>query len=396
MSPMLLGYLLPWCLLGVGGWLGYQLLRQNGRMLLRVEEMEQHLHQLTHALAAAPTPSAAVERADPEGLPFGSPAPEFALPDLAGHAATLAGFRGRRLLLIFFNPRCGFCSEMAADLAALPIAPDEGHPLPVLISTGEARENRKLVKEHGIPCPVLLQEQMEVAATYRANGTPMGYLIDADGKIESGLAVGSAALLELAASGEALGVRRWALGVDDPAVGPNAQRPTPNAQRSHKGNRALADSHLNRNGLAAGTMAPAFTLPLLEGGELSLESYRGREVLLVFSDPHCGPCNELAPRLEELHRRQEAIEVLMVSKGDAAANRAKAAEHGLTFPIALQRQWEVSRQYEMFATPIAFRIDAAGRIAATVAVGVEAILGLVPGGTPAVNGKREPAGSRRG
>src|SRR5207302_397628 len=138
-------------------------------------------------------------------------------------------------------------------LAALPTASGDGRPLPVLVSTGDARENRKLVKEHGIPCPVLLQQQMEVAATYRANGTPMGYLIDAEGKIESALAVGSAALLELAASGEALGVGRWALGVDDPAAGPNAQGPThdsqrltPNAQHPHQGNRALADSRLNR------------------------------------------------------------------------------------------------------------------------------------------------------
>jgi peroxiredoxin len=386
MSLILLGCILPWCLLGVAGWLGYQFLRQNGRVLLRVEEMEQHLNQLTHALAAAPGPSAAVERADPEGLPFGSPAPEFALPDLSGRSTALADFLGRRLLLIFFNPRCGFCTEMAADLAALPTAPDEGHPLPVLVSTGEARENRKLVKEHGIPCPVLLQEQMEVAATYRANGTPMGYLIDAEGKIESGLAVGSAALLELARSPEAVLSRQRG---EREAAGANGHK-------AHKGNRALSDSHLNRGGLAAGTVAPAFTLPLLDGGELSLESYRGRELLLVFSDPHCGPCNELAPRLEEIHRHQEAVQVVMVSKGDAAANRAKAAEHGLTFPIALQRQWEVSRQYEMFATPIAFRIDGAGRIAADVAVGVDAILALVPAGATPVNGKREPAGSRRG
>jgi peroxiredoxin len=334
---------------------------------------ERFRYRLTHALAAAPGPAAAEERVDPEGLPFGSPAPEFALPDLAGHAATLAGFRGRRLLLIFFNPRCGFCSGMAADLAALPIAPDEGHPLPVLISTGEARENRKLVKEHGILCPVLLQEQMEVVATYRANGTPMGYLIDADGKIESGLAVGSAALLELARSPEAVLSRQRAEREAAPA----------NGKKPHKGNRALSDSHLNRNGLAAGTLAPAFTLPLLDGGELALESYRGQEVLLVFSDPHCGPCNEIAPRLEQLHRREEAVQVLMVAKGDAAANRAKAAEHGLTYPIALQRQWEVSRQYEMFATPIAFRIDAAGRIAAAVAVGVSQQLRRLQRGLPA-------------
>jgi peroxiredoxin len=68
-------------------------------------------------------------------------------------------------------------------------------------------------------------------------------------------------------------------------------------------------------------------------------------LLLVFSDPACGPCNELAPRLQDLHRQMPGLAVLMVSRGDPAANRAKRAEHGLTFPIVLQRHWEISRRY---------------------------------------------------
>jgi hypothetical protein len=31
---------------GAGGWLGWQLLRQNGRMLLRIEELEKRLNEL--------------------------------------------------------------------------------------------------------------------------------------------------------------------------------------------------------------------------------------------------------------------------------------------------------------------------------------------------------------
>jgi len=112
------------------------------------------------------------------------------------------------------------------------------------------------------------------------------------------------------------------------------------------------------------------------GGELSLAEYRGRRVLLVLSDPHCGPCNQLAPRLEQLHRRVPYVEVLMVSRGDAEENRRKVAEHGLSFPVVLQRQWEISRAYGMFATPIGYLIDEAGVIAADVAQGTEEILAL--------------------
>src|SRR5215469_15801802 len=68
-------------------------------------------------------------------------------------------------------------------------------------------------------------------------------------------------------------------------------------------NHSLARSKLKRDGLKAGTSAPDFRLPRLDGhGELSLLDCRGRRVLLVFSAPHCGPCNTLAPELEKFHR----------------------------------------------------------------------------------------------
>jgi len=67
----------------------------------------------------------------------------------------------------------------------------------------------------------------------------------------------------------------------------------------------------------------------------------------------------------------------MISKGEPKENRAKAKEHGLTFPIVLQQQWEISRRYAMFATPIAYMVDPAGVISNDVAVGVESIRTLL-------------------
>jgi peroxiredoxin len=78
----------------------------------------------------------------------------------------------------------------------------------------------------------------------------------------------------------------------------------------------------------------------------------------------------------------------MVSRGDQEAHRQKAAEHKLTFPIVLQKQWEISRAYAMFATPIAYLIDEAGMIAADVAVGVEPIRALLARAAPPTNGKQ--------
>ena len=160
------------------------------------------------------------------------------------------------------------------------------------------------------------------------------------------------------------------------AQGTDAPHPDDRASRFH--NRSLARSKIKRDGLKAGTPAPDFRLPRLDGkGDLSLSEFRGKRVLLVFSSPSCGPCNALAPELENFHRSYPELDVLMISKGEAGENRVKVKEHGLSFPIVMQQQWEFSRRYAMFATPIAYLIDEAGTVAAEVAVGVEAIRGLM-------------------
>ena len=99
-------------------------------------------------------------------------------------------------------------------------------------------------------------------------------------------------------------------------------------------------------------------------------------MLLVFSDPHCGPCAELAPRLQEIHLERPDLNVLVISRGDAEENRDKASEMRLTFPIVLQKKWEVSLKYAMFATPIGYLINEQGILASDAAVGIEPILAL--------------------
>lgn len=159
-------------------------------------------------------------------------------------------------------------------------------------------------------------------------------------------------------------------------------------------NRSLAQSRIKRDGLKAGTSAPSFRLPLLDGGELRFEELRGKRVVLVFSDPHCGPCNALAPQLEEFHHEHPEIELVMISRGEPKENRAKVKEHGLTFPIVLQQQWEISRRYAMFATPIAYLIDESGTITHDVAVGVDRILALMRNGKESFRGAAETASTK--
>lgn len=353
MTAFVTGTVLPWLLVVAGGWLMLQLIRQNGRILLRLEAIEEKLTARPGAPARPPA----------QGLPVGSPAPEFELPDLNGQRRRLSEFRGRDVLLIFFNPGCGYCTRMAADLAAVPFDGAGGRPLPIVVTTGELEANRKLVEQHGIKCLVLLQNQMEISGQYRAQGTPMGYRIDAAGRIASELTVGAEQLLQLAAGRHPAPP---ALHASNKNAAHTTKQPDP----------SLARSRLNRDGLKAGTQAPEFRLPLIGGDELALQDCRGRRVLLVFSDPDCGPCDELAPQLQELHLERPDLQVLVVSRRDPEATRAKAEQLELTFPIVMQKQWELSLQYGMFATPIGYLIDEQGVLLRDVAVGVAPILQL--------------------
>ena len=116
MTTLIFGTVLPWLLMGLGAWLAFQLVRQNGRLLLRLEAIEKRL-----------TPRTETKRPAAAGLPAGTLAPDFDLPDLTGVRHKLSEFRGKNAVLIFFNPSCGFCSKMAADLAALRAEVDNRH-----------------------------------------------------------------------------------------------------------------------------------------------------------------------------------------------------------------------------------------------------------------------------
>jgi peroxiredoxin len=353
MTVIVFGVALPWLLVVGGALVVLKLIGQNGRILLKLEAMEQRLTGLTRA--AAPAPLAA------QGLAVGTEAPAFELPGVSGGRQSLAQFRGRRTLLIFFNPQCGFCKRMLPDLATLPVDGAGGRPVPLVVTTGDQALNRRLAREHKVRAPVLLQEGMTIAAKYQVQGTPMGYLLDERGRIASPVTVGADALLALARSEPA------------PAGGGCGcgKEPVP------RGNRPLSTSKLVRDGLKAGTPAPSFRAPLVGGGELAVDDYRGRRVLLVFSDPQCGPCMQLAPRLEQRHCDVPGVAVLMVSRRGLDENRRKIEELGLSFPVAVQNHWDISKLYGMFATPIAYLIDEQGVIAAEVAVGIDAILALL-------------------
>jgi thiol-disulfide isomerase/thioredoxin len=139
------------------------------------------------------------------------------------------------------------------------------------------------------------------------------------------------------------------------------------------------------HGLPVGAAAPDFSLPDPDGGTVTLAAARarGKPVLLVFTDPSCGPCAKLAPELARW-QREHADVVSILAIGRAGGEGEAAKRNGNGGPrLLLQRGSEVEELYRVRGTPTAVAVTTDGRIGAEAATGVRAIrelaLGLVEG-----------------
>ena len=134
-------------------------------------------------------------------------------------------------------------------------------------------------------------------------------------------------------------------------------------------------------GLAPGTAAPEFDLTdVISDDSFSLASLReaGKPVLLFFTDPGCGPCRALLPRIGEWKRAHSGtLTIAAITRGDAERMRPEATEHEVEPVLAEGADRRVSEAYEARVTPSAVVVDAQGRIASTVAAGEPAIAALV-------------------
>lgn len=137
--------------------------------------------------AAKPEPAA------PEATAVvGQPAPEFTLNDLDGKPHTLSSYRGKTVVLEWFNPGCPFVKfahtegplqDMAATETAQGVvwlAINSGAPG----KQGHGVEaNREGTSTFGMTHPVLLDEDGTVGHTYGAVKTPHMFVVSAEGTL---------------------------------------------------------------------------------------------------------------------------------------------------------------------------------------------------------------------
>ena len=294
------------------------LLRQHGRLLLRIDQLEQRLDE---AGVAAPEPAG-------PGLVVGSPAPPFTLPGLYGEQITLESILAldRPALLLFTDPACGPCNALSL----------------AVISRGTADQNRAKAREHGLGS-VLLDSDLAIYGAYEIPATPAAVLVDAEGRIASHAAAGAQAIEAVVA--QAVG--------NPVVVVPSQPEPPP--------------------GLTIGSEAPAIDLVDL-GGELVRAAVPDRDTLVLFWNPGCGFCQQMLDDLRswEADPPPGAPRLVLVSRGSADDNAA----HGLQAPIALDQSFKTGSAFGVGGTPSGLLIDRQGKVASSLAVGAPAVMAL--------------------
>lgn len=132
-----------------------------------------------------------------KGLPLGSAAPVFALPDYESGRTSLASLLdfGKPLMLVFVSPGCGPCVVFFKEIGRWQREYHEELTI-AIISKGTIKENFVNVARNGLQT-ILLQEGQEVALTFGANVTPTAVVISPAGKIVSEVVAGAEEITKL-------------------------------------------------------------------------------------------------------------------------------------------------------------------------------------------------------
>ena len=284
---------------------------------------------------------------------LGHAAPGVALPDLSGKTVELADLKGSPTVVLFWNPGCGFCSRMLPDLKKWEAERGGDVPNLLVVSTGGVDENRAM----GLMSPVVIDQGFATGREFGASGTPSAVLVDADGKIASGVAVGAPSVLGLL-QGQPQGA--------DAANG----TPQPLPAETPK----------------VGEPAPAVVLPDLSGKNVALANHRGTRTLVLFWNPGCGFCSQLLPELKQWEARppKGAPKLLVLSSGTVEENRAM----GLRSPVLIDPDFSAGTAFGADGTPSAVLVDARGNIASELAVGGPDVMKLA---RTTADGARQPA-----
>ncbi|WP_028775463.1 thiol-disulfide oxidoreductase ResA [Shimazuella kribbensis] len=114
-----------------------------------------------------------------------------------------------------------------------------------------------------------------------------------------------------------------------------------------------------------GDEAPNFTLTTLDGKQMSLSDLKGKAVMLNFWGTWCPPCKTEMPAIQQAYMMNKNRGFVVVSiniRENELPVSNFAKQMGLTFPIWMDKEREVVKQYKIGPIPSSFFINREGVI----------------------------------
>ena len=152
---------------------------------------------------------------------------------------------------------------------------------------------------------------------------------------------------------------------------------------SHRRGKQLATeaakSQADPEGLPLNSVAPPFELTAYHGGSRSLAELidHGKPLLLIFTNPKCGPCIVLFQEIKDWERvHSDKLTIALISTGTIKDNFVNVARNSLG-EVLLQEEREVAKKYNADVTPTAVVVNTDGRIASPLAAGADQIRNLL-------------------
>jgi thiol-disulfide isomerase/thioredoxin len=116
----------------------------------------------------------------------------------------------------------------------------------------------------------------------------------------------------------------------------------------------------------AGQPAPVFPMLDAQNGPASLDTYRGKIVVMNLWASWCPPCREEMPDLQRLQTAyaNRGVVVVGVNEGESAQRAQSFAQSlGIRFPIWVDERQQYGRVYAALGLPTTVVIDRRGNVA---------------------------------
>lgn len=114
-----------------------------------------------------------------------------------------------------------------------------------------------------------------------------------------------------------------------------------------------------------GSIAPNFVLQSVDGERIELKELKGKGVFLNFWGTWCGPCKQEFPYMANQYEvfKDRGVVIVAVNVGESnIAVKNFMETYGVNFPVAMDKDRQVTEAYDITPLPTTFLINPEGKV----------------------------------